>query len=189
MSCGLKARELQDEAPICVLAGIVSPCALVSTAALSAITDNELRAALHHEQAHARRGDQILAALLSFLTDLLPLPATDLIDTYKMARELAADEYASIATDAESLAGALIKFAKGGRSLVATAGLVDGRKSGIATRLQTLLRTESRRRQPNALNRLIVSAALAVIALAGVTTPALASRQPATCSITMSAQS
>ena len=182
----LSARELRDDAPICALAGIVSPVVLVSTGTLAAISDAELRAALQHERAHAKRGDQLLAAGLSFLVDLLPLPAVDLVRTYMAARELAADQDAVRATDAESLAGALIAFAKGGRAIAHTACLINGRGSAMTRRLRALLESGAPTRQ-NRIRRLALALALASIAIAGVVAPALAGSQPASCSLPMKA--
>jgi Zn-dependent protease with chaperone function len=184
----VRARELPESAPICALAGMTSPVVLVSAGALAAITDAELRAALEHERAHARRGDQLLAAALTFLVDLLPLPAADLIATYRTARELAADEDAARATDADSLAGALIEFARGGRAVAGVACLIDDRASTTTRRLKALLAQGL----PTALagNRVrgvALALALATIATAGVVTPSVASHYAAPCSLPMKA--
>lgn len=183
--CDLNARELHEDAPICALAGTMSPVVLVSTGALAAISDEELRAALLHERAHARRGDQFLAAALLFLVDLLPLPAADLVETYRTARELAADQDAVRATDADSLAAALIEFAKGGRAIAVAACLIDDRASTMTRRLRALLATSAPPPQPNRLRRIALALALAAIAAVGIVTPSVAGSHAASCTLVM----
>jgi len=182
-SCGLQAREIPDAARVCALAGFISPVVLVSSGALAAVSDDELRAALQHERAHARRGDLLLAACLSFLVDLLPLPAGDLVETYRTAREFAADHDAVETTDADSLAGALIQFAKGGPDPVAAMSFAGGSRAVVAERLHLLLSDSAPARQ-RPLRRIVIAAALAVIAIAGVAAPAFAGQHP-TCTLSM----
>jgi Zn-dependent protease with chaperone function len=184
---GVNARELQEDAPICALAGTLSPVVLVSSGALNVISDEELRSALQHERAHARRGDQLLAAGLSFLVDLLPLPAADLVETYRTARELAADQDAVRATNADSLAGALIEFAKCGRAIPGVACLIDDRASTMTQRLHALLATSAPTPRENRLRRFAVALALAAIAIGGVVTPSLAGSHAASCNLMMKA--
>jgi Zn-dependent protease with chaperone function len=181
----VNAREIHEDAPICALAGVVSPVVLVSTGALAVISDEELRAALYHEQAHARRGDQLLAAALSFLIDLLPLPAADLVSSYRTARELAADQDAVRATDADSLAGALIEFAKGGRVIAGAACLIDDRASMMTRRLRALLASSTPAPHQNRLRRFALALALAAIAVGGVVTPSVAGSHAASCDLAM----
>lgn len=183
-SCGLKAREITDAARVCALAGVISPVVLVSTGALAVVSDDELHAALHHERAHARRGDLLLAACLSFLVDLLPLPAGDLVETYKTAREFAADHDAVEATDADSLAGALIEFAKGDPLPVPAASFASGNRAVVADRLRLLLSASPPSASPRPLRRIAMAAGLAAIAIAGVAAPAFAGPYP-TCSLSM----
>jgi beta-lactamase regulating signal transducer with metallopeptidase domain len=183
----MHARELHDSAPICALAGTLSPVVLVSTGALSAISDEELCAALQHERAHARRGDQLLAAALAFLVDLLPLPVADLVQTYRTAREFAADQDAVRATNADSLAGALIEFAKGGRATAGAACLIDDRASTTTQRLRALLTTSPRGPHQNRLRRFALAVTLAAIAVGGVATPSLAGAHAAPCDFVMKA--
>ena|GEM_PF-710645 len=183
----VRARELHDSVAVCALAGTLSPVVLVSTGALSAISDEELHAALHHERAHARRGDQLISAGISFLVDLLPLPAADLVETYRTAREFAADQDAVRATDADSLAGALIEFAKGGREIAAAACLIDERASAMTLRLHALLAKTNPPPRPNVIRRFALVISLAVIAASGVVTPTLAGQRAASCDFVMKA--
>ena len=186
-SCGLKAREIADAVPACALAGVLSPIVLVSTGALAVISDAELLAALHHERAHARRGALLLASCLSFFVDLLPLPSGDLVETYKTAREFAADRDAVEGTDAESLAGALIEFAKVAPMPVAATSFAGGSRAVVADRLHLLLSESTLSVASRPWRRVAIAALLAAIAIAGVTAPVFAGQHP-TCSLNMQAQ-
>jgi beta-lactamase regulating signal transducer with metallopeptidase domain len=151
------------------------------------ISDEELRAALHHERAHLLHGDQMLAAACSFLVDLLPLPAADFVDAYRTARELAADQDAARATNAEALAGALIEFAKGHRVIAEAACLIDGRASATTQRLRVLLGKTASGRRVDPYRRVALALALAAIFIAGVITPSMASQHAASCTVAMKA--
>jgi Zn-dependent protease with chaperone function len=183
--CGLRARQICDDAPLCALAGVVAPVVLVSSGALRALGDEELKAALLHERAHTRRGDQILAVCLSFFADLLPLPACDLVETYKLARELAADRCAARTAGNDALARALLGFARSSRVLVGAALLSGSRPSTIVSRIAALLEEpQSRKLGPAApaIRRVALGVALAVIVVGGIVAPVLASQKPAVCS-------
>lgn len=184
-SCGLNAREFRLSIPICALAGLRSPVVLMSTGALAAVSDDELRAALFHERAHARRGDQWLSSVLTFLVDLLPLPASDLVQTYHTAREVAADSESARCTGVESIAGALIGFAKTGRSLAGASSLVENDRPRLTTRLHALLKQPPSLRPGYNVRRVAVALTLALIALTTVTTPVVAGEHSASCSISM----
>ena len=183
-ACGLRAREIADGTRVCALAGVLSPVVLVSTGALAAISDDELRAALHHERAHARRGDLFLAACVAFLVDLLPLPANDLVEIYKTAREFAADRDAAEATDADSLAGALIEFAKGSPLPATATSFAGGSRAVVANRLRLLLTDAPPAARPRPLRGIAIAAVLAAIAISGVTAPAFAGPHQA-CAVSM----
>jgi len=183
-SCGLSSREINDSAPVCVLAGASSPVVLVSTGALAAVSDEQLRAALQHERAHARHGDQFLAAALSFLTDLLPLPASDLIRT---ARELAADSDAARATEAGHLASALLEFSKAGQALAGVSSLANQDTAAMSKRLSALLMPSQFPRRANAVRRLALSAALALIAFTVFAAPVVAAQHSPSCNLVMKA--
>jgi len=177
-SCGIVARELEDDIPTCALAGIAWPIAIVSSGALRLFSDEQLGAALHHERAHAMRGDQIIAAALHFFVDLLPLPAADLVKTYKSAREFAADRIAAAATDVDALAGALLGFAKRGVLLAVVPSLTGSERAGIAERLRALFDQPKYTRTRDGLRivrRWALATALLLVALTGITVPAMAS--------------
>jgi len=187
-SCGLRARQIRDDAPLCALAGVVAPVVLVSSGALRVLGDEELRAALLHERAHTKRGDQILGVCLSFFADLLPLPACDLAETYKLARELAADRFAAQTAGCDTLARALVSFAKNGRALVGATPFSGSRRSTVVSRIAALLQEPQPRRSGQvapAIRRLALGLALATIIFGGTIAPVLASQKPVSCSTQM----
>ena len=157
----LRVRSLRDETPFCALAGVIRPTAFVSTASENGLSDDELRAALLHERAHRTRHDQILIALLTFATDLLPLPVGDLIATYRRARELAADQEAARETDPIHVAAAILGTVRG-QSVSLAAGL-SSESNIVHARLDALLnqRASYELRSP----RVVLVSALAVLTL------------------------
>ncbi|MBC5804840.1 MAG: hypothetical protein DLM53_07105 [Candidatus Eremiobacter antarcticus] len=186
-ACGVVSREISDSAPVCILAGTSSPVVLVSAGALAAVSDEQLRAALQHESAHARRGDQLLAAALYFLTDLLPLPAHELIETYRVARELAADSDAASSTDAGDLAGALLQFSKAGQALAAVSSLADQDTVAMTKRLVALLAPSQHRGRTNTVRRVALASALAFIALTVFFIPVMSAQHAPSCTLVMKA--
>ncbi|MGP0017913.1 MAG: M56 family metallopeptidase [Candidatus Sulfotelmatobacter sp.] len=106
--------------PTMTAAGIVRPRVLLSAAAESALTANELRAALNHEVAHVRRRDNLKKLLLR----LVVFPGMARLEAaWLEATEMAADDAAvSNAGEALDLAAALIKLS---RLIPAEFGRVD----------------------------------------------------------------
>ena len=176
----IAARLMQDTSLVCVLAGTWRPLVVVSSGALDCLSDAELSAALHHERGHARRGDQLIAFLLTFLVDLLPLPAADLVRTYRRARELAADRHALQSVDAHDLASALLRFAKPTRFVAATAAF-DGEATVVA-RLDVLLRDETPK-PVSVLQRGALALSLVAILLLGVAPAAATLVYPLPCTM------
>lgn len=168
---GVMVRELPHQQPFCALAGVRSSVVLVSTGTLSQLRDEELEAALLHERGHVRRGDQLVAAVLSFVVDLLPLPSADLVALYRDAREFAADEHALRTVSPHDLAGALLTFARGQRAIPNVARL-EG-ETGLRRRLHLLL--DGPRSAPVSVrSRSVVAFTLAAVLIAGLA-PAAAS--------------
>lgn len=103
---------LQDaeDAPAMTAAGIFHPKVLLSRAAASMLTANELRAALRHEFAHLRRRDNFRKLLLQYA----PFPGVrDLEAAWLEAAEMAADDRAvENPGEALDLASALIKLSR-----------------------------------------------------------------------------
>lgn len=138
---GVVARTIESDQPFCALARTWHPLVIVSHAAVRRLDDAELEAALLHERGHLCRGDQVIAASLTFLVDLLPLPALDLVRMYRRSRELAADRHALHTVEAHNLAGALLSFVRSAQVLQSTAAF-DG-EGTVAARLNLLLRDPS----------------------------------------------
>lgn len=177
---GVSTRILDDATPFCALAGTMRPVILVSTGALGKLTDAELRATLLHERGHAQRGDQVLAATVAFMIDLLPLPASRFVSIYWHARELAADDHALRQAAAHDLAAALLAFVKAPRSVPTMASIADRGR----LRLERLLRERSVPSRA-AKRRAAVAFALGLIVLGGIS-PALADLQHAVPCLTTS---
>jgi Zn-dependent protease with chaperone function len=163
---GVAVRELPDRRPFCALVGALSPSIVVSSGTVSQLSHGELRAAVLHERGHARRGDHVVAAVLAFVVDVLPLPARELVSLYREAREWAADRHALQGASPEDLAGALLTFTRTGHTFVHLASL-DGER-GVSLRLRALLDDFSHARI-SVTARLTAVAALGAIFVTGLT--------------------
>ena len=105
---GIEVRELPILSRECFVAGLRRPLAYVSSGAVEALSDQELRAALFHERAHAEGRDPAVLALLAFLADLVP--ASSSLLAYRQARERDADIAAARRAGVLALAAALLVF-------------------------------------------------------------------------------
>jgi len=177
---GVETRVIADARPFCALAGMWRPIVIVSEGALARLTDAELEAALLHERGHARRGDQLIAAALSFLVDLLPLPAMGLVAIYRHAREVAADRHALATAKPNDLAGALLSFVKAGGVASGSAALVG--TTGMRGRLELLL-TDTPQPAASIRRRVGLTVALAVILGAGLAPASAAVLHPTPCTM------
>ncbi|GAC1306720.1 MAG: hypothetical protein NVSMB21_09810 [Vulcanimicrobiaceae bacterium] len=101
--------EIDTEEPLIFVAGSLHPKIYVSSGALERLDDVELRAALAHERAHVRHGDQAIMSALVFCTDLVPLDVDPLTEVYRDAREFAADRAAIATNDPLDLASAILR--------------------------------------------------------------------------------
>ena len=108
---GIQVRELPVPFCECFVAGAWPPIAYVSTGAVDRVSDEELRAALHHERAHATHHDPALYMVLAFLVDLVPTSGEAML-AYRQARERQADAEASARAGSLALASALLAFAR-----------------------------------------------------------------------------
>jgi len=121
----VETRELAGQS-VCVIAaadvqafcaGLLRPKVYLSTAALSALDTEQLRAVIAHEAHHARQRDPLRIMFARVLGDsLFFLPALRRLgDAYARVAELAADRAAIGASrgDARPLAGALLTFGEG----------------------------------------------------------------------------
>jgi Zn-dependent protease with chaperone function len=125
--------------PAVTAAGIVRPRVLLSGAAESMLTANELQTALNHEVAHIRRRDNLKKLLLRFVA--FPGMA-GLEAAWLEATEMAADDAAvSNSSQALDLAAALIKLSRLAppEPVDLTAALVHGSASVVHARVERLI--------------------------------------------------
>lgn len=160
--CGVRVRVMNYGDAFCALVGSWNPIVLISRGTMERLSEAELVAALRHERAHAVRFDLVIAAALSFFADLLPLPVADLVQTYAMARESAADESAVQQCDPAILASAIVAVATT-RRFRAVAALAEDIYS-VKQRVLTLLSASAERTDPGR-RRIIVSVSLGAIVL------------------------
>lgn len=110
-SCAhIPVLRISPVVPAMTATGIVRPRVLLSGAAESMLTANELQTALNHELAHVRRRDNLKKLLLRFVA----FPGISGLEAaWLEATEMAADDAAiSNAGEALDLAAALIKLAR-----------------------------------------------------------------------------
>jgi Zn-dependent protease with chaperone function len=102
--------RISQTVPAMIAAGIVHPKVLLSGAAESLLSANELQTALNHEIAHVRRRDNLKKLLLRFVA----FPGMRNLETaWLEATEMAADDAAvSNPSEALDLAAALIKLSR-----------------------------------------------------------------------------
>jgi Zn-dependent protease with chaperone function len=168
-SAGVRVREISAAGPVVLLAGTFRPVVLVSVAARERVSDAELRAALLHEAAHARRGDPLCAALVTFVADLVPLPVGNLIALYRRAREFAADAHAACVADPCDIASALLALARAGKRDAPVAAFAEA--GTVRERLGVLLAPAAVR--PSPVRRALLAAGVAATYVAGAA-PAVA---------------
>lgn len=158
---GIEVRIVPSMEPFCALAQPLHSIVLLSRGAVERFDGAQLEAALRHEHAHALRGDLLLGAALSFFSDLLPLPVSDLTATYNSAREFAADEHAVRTVEPHQLASAILSLA-GSRSMGRGVAALAEDPSSLRQRVMRLL--EERAAGTGTIGRRIVG----VGALAGI---------------------
>lgn len=166
---GLDAREVPSNEAFILLAGIARPVVLVSTEALRRLDPSQLDAAIRHEAAHSDRGDQVISAVVTFVSDIIPLPVGDLVALYRQAREFAADAHAASRIDPCDLAGALLALARGGSVPAGAAALAEA--GTVRARLAVLLTDTPP--PPSRVRRLLVASSLVTTFALGAS-PAIA---------------
>jgi len=112
----LPAFELDADAPLLALAGILRPRLLITRGLIAALTPDELGACVAHELAHFRSRDNLKRLAMRLAPDVLPLigAAESLERQWASAAEHRADRHAS-AGDPQArctLASALLKVAR-----------------------------------------------------------------------------
>lgn len=178
---GLEVRVIPASEPFCALARPLRPLVLLSRGTLERLNTTELEAALLHERAHALRGDLLLAAIVSFFADLLPLSTRDLLQTYTAAREFAADKHAVRNIDAHQLASAILSLAGTRKMAHAVAGLAEDTTT-LKPRIVSLL--EERAEQTGLFGRrMIAGGVLIAIAIFSLTPAVLSGLNYYVCSI------
>jgi len=167
----LPVREIVADEPLIFVAGSLRPSIYVSSGALARLSDMELCAALAHERAHARHGDQMIMSALLFCTGLIPLNVDPLTELHRDAREFAADHAAIETTDPLDLASAILNVVSPRRNRV-VAALAD---ACVKARLSWLLNgaMASDAAFPSFLKYLVVAqlALLAALAMAAIALP------------------
>lgn len=116
--CGIGFHIVDDEVPQAFCSGLLAPRVCLSSGALAALNEPELRAVLVHERHHQRRRDPLRLMLLRVLGHALwCLPGFKVTaERYAALAELAADEAALAETgDNKSLARALLTFGSSGQ--------------------------------------------------------------------------
>jgi Zn-dependent protease with chaperone function len=180
-AAGMRIREIAAAAPVVLLAGFVRPVVLVSSAALERVNDAELLAAIRHEAAHARRGDLVCAAVVTFIGDLIPLPAGTLIALHRRAREFAADAHATRHADPCDLASAMLSLARPATSVSSIAAFADA--GTVRDRLGVLLATDPPR--ASRARRFVLTGALAATFALGAAPVGVAIVLGFTCAMAM----
>ena len=143
LKCGLDQHTVfvQTDRPLVFTHGLLRPRVWLSTGLTRLLDDEELEAVLRHEDHHRKVRDplRILAAhCLSRALFFVPV-ARDLCDTYTIAKEIAADTYATQAMgDPLPLAQALRKTIAG-QSMPALNTSLAGDSSATEARLLALL--------------------------------------------------
>ena len=138
---GICVRELPLAERECFVAGF-RPTVYLSAGAIALLSDEELRATLHHERAHAAGHDPAMLALLGFLADLAPTSRRAML-AYRQARERRADAEAARRMGPLPLASALIALARPDhRPLAGMAG------ADSAWRLRAILELEAEPARP-----------------------------------------
>lgn len=96
-----KAFLVDDQRPFAFCHGIRSPTIYVSTALMELLTDIELEIVLKHEMYHLRQQDSLTLFLASVTKSLFPFfpILSDLIENYRVEREIQADQEAVAGMD------------------------------------------------------------------------------------------
>lgn len=161
---------LNSSAPVLALAGLVHPRVIVSRCVLDTLSGEELDAALAHERAHRRSGDNLKRLALFLAPDILPFSHAfaGLERCWARLIEWAADDEAT-AGDSQrsvSLAAALVHMARMGAAR-ATSPLVSsflGNDRDLSTRVDRLLGLAPIPADPSRRTRAALPIAVTVVA-------------------------
>jgi hypothetical protein len=116
-------RIAPSDRVFCFVTGWRRPEVFVSSRAWDALNDAERTAVLTHERAHAGDGDLWMAAIIDVAASLAaPLTGTWLHERWADAGERLCDLRAAETTNAETVAGALLRMCRAGSMLVIASG-------------------------------------------------------------------
>ncbi len=111
----LPAWRIGANFPVAAVSGVLRPRLILSSPILDHCTADELAVIVRHEEAHARRRDNLCRACLLAMPDLISLLGGDAIsNTWQRAVEEAADDEA-VRSDGQAritLAGALVRVGR-----------------------------------------------------------------------------
>ncbi|HYL77659.1 MAG TPA: M56 family metallopeptidase [Bryobacteraceae bacterium] len=142
----LRSRQLVrcGRTPLLALAGIIHPRVVISPEVLSALTPEQLAAALRHEEAHRASHDNLKRLLLVLAPGLFPgvTGFAALERAWSRVTEWSADDRAVAGSPERSLslAAALVRVARLGDTTPAMMTSLLGDRADLATRVDRLLR-------------------------------------------------
>ncbi len=142
---GEPAWVIDSESPLLGMAGVFRPRLIVSKQVLASLTPEQLDAAIRHEEAHRKSGDNLKRLVLLFAPGLAPFPTRldRLGSAWMRLSESAADEKASGGNPRRSLAlaEALVRVARlgGERTLAPLMTPFVGDEGLLEERVERLL--------------------------------------------------
>ncbi len=145
------AFRLDHSFPVIAVVGTIKPRLFIAERVLESLSEEELAAAIAHEQGHLRARDNLKRGLLRACRDALMLPWGGSLDSsWSETAEAAADEYAAGTSPqvALNLASALVRIARmvpsGARAEVPVAAFLVGDDTrGIKSRVRRLIEIAS----------------------------------------------
>jgi hypothetical protein len=137
---GVPVRELPADASLCFVSGLRRPSVVVSSGALAALSDEDLRAALLHERAHLRQRDALRAALVSGVAEFALVSSRRALRIYRACRESLADDEAAKSVGRTEVAGVLVRFARHAAKVPVPSSLAE--PDGLERRVRRLISPE-----------------------------------------------
>jgi beta-lactamase regulating signal transducer with metallopeptidase domain len=165
----LPLTVMNSNAPVLALAGLMKPRVIVSRRVLQTLSSEELEAALAHERAHRKSGDNLKRLALFLAPDILPFSRTftRLERCWARLIEWAADDEAT-AGDSQrsvSLAAALVHMARMGAAPAVSplASSFLGNDRDLSARVDRLLGPTPKPTKPRRRVRTVLPIAAAVV--------------------------
>lgn len=185
-SVGVPVYRLQHRFPVIAVVGVVRPRLFIAAHLFDALSAEELRAALLHEQGHLAARDNLKRAALRACRDVLMIvPAGRALDrAWVEQSEAAADEHAARENGASlalDLASALVKVARlvpaGATPRLPAGAFLSGDRgeNGVAWRVRRLARLATDEPAPPGASNAALNYALAVALAAALLVSATAS--------------